>query len=486
MNVFYTLLLSLLALLGFQGCKSDSETVAMQKQIVKLEVVQKVYDAQQPWRINTKETSRNALVLSNQKLITTAEFLSDATVIRVQKEGKGTKFEAKISWISYPLNLALISVEDSSFWNGLRETSLSDDAPAIGASRIWRWQNGILESWHAEINQIQVQASELSPVNHVFANAFSEIPSAGWCEVVTQGSQVVGITTSSADKKLSVIPSRLLLDLLDHQKSDSKFEIGFFPFYWQTTENSQNAKRLNFPGTPKGVFITQVDPTCAEAKVFKNDDLILEINGMSIEANGDYDDPVFGFINLENLAVREGIAGSTIHFKIWRQGAEKNIQMTLPAFHYEHAKVPDFRFDEAPEYLIVGGLVFMPLTSEYLRAFGDQWRSAAPFRLFYHTLEPTLSEKEKIVILSGVLPDPYNLGYSEYRFLTVDSVNGEKIETLKGMEQALQKNKGEFHKITFLLGRSPRQAILDAKTLDEANQRILKKFSIPADRLILR
>ncbi|MES2307326.1 MAG: hypothetical protein V4507_00550 [Verrucomicrobiota bacterium] len=486
MKSFYSLLFILVALFGFQGCKSDSETVSMQKQIVKLEVVQKIYDAQQPWRINTKETARNALVLSNQKLITTAEFLSDATVIRVQKEGKGNKFEARVAWISYPLNLALISVEETSFWHGLHEANLSDDAPAIGASRIWRWQNGILESWHAEINQIQVQATEMSPINHVFANAFSEIPSAGWCEVVTQGSQVVGLTTSSADKKLSVIPSRLLLDLLEHQKNDPKFEIGFFPFYWQTTENSQNAKRLNFPGTPQGVFITQVDPTTPEANVLKVDDLLLEINGMTIESNGDYKDPVFGSINLENLAVREGIAGSTIHFKIWRQGAEKNVQMTLPAFRYERSKVPDFRFDEVPEYMIVGGLVFMPLTSQYLRAFGDQWRTAAPFRLMYHTLEPTLSEKEKIVILSGVLPDPYNLGYSEYRFLTVDSVNDEKVQTLKEMEQALQKNKGEFHKITFLLGRGPRQAILDAKTLEEANQRILKKFSIPTDRVILR
>lgn len=470
----------------FFGCKSDSEAVSMQKQIIKLDVVQKIYDTQQPWRINTKETSRNALVLSNQKLITTAEFLSDSTLLRVQKEGKGNKFEAKIAWISYPLNLALITVEDSSFWKGLQEATLSESTPTIGASRIWRWQNGILESWHAEINQIQVLPTELSPVNHVFANAFSEINSAGWSEIVTQGKEVVGITSSSSDKKLSVIPSSFLLTILDHQKNDPKFEIGYFPFYWQTTENSQNAKRLQYPGTPKGVFITQIDPTPPESKVFKVDDLILEINGMAIESNGDYKDPVFGSINLENLAVREGIAGSTVHFKIWRQGAEKNLQMTLPAFRYERFKVPDYRFDEPPEYLIVGGMIFMPLTTEYLRAFGDQWKSTSPFRLFYHTLEPTLSENEKIVILSSVLPDPYNLGYSDYRFMTVDSVNDEKVQTLKQFEQALTKNTGEFHKITFLKGRGPQQAILDVKTLDEANQRILKKFSIPADRLILR
>ncbi len=481
-----TLLLLLHSILFFSGCKSDSETVAMQKQVVKLEVVQKIYDPQQPWRITTKETSRNALVLSNQKLITTAEFLSDSTLLRVQKEGKGNKFAAKIAWVSYPLNLALISVEDSSFWQGLHEATLSEETPNIGASRIWRWQNGILESWHAEINQIQVLPSELSPVNHVFANAFSEINSAGWCEIVTQGKEVVGITSSSSNNKLSVIPSSFLLTIIDHQKNDSKFEIGYFPFYWQTTENSQNAKRLQYPGTPKGVFITQIDPTTPESKVFKVDDLILEINGMAIESNGDYKDPIFGSINLENLAVREGVAGSTIHFKIWRHGAEKLIQMTLPAFRYERSKVPEHRFDEAPEYLIVGGMIFMPLTIEYLRAFGDQWKNTAPFRLLYHTLEPTLSENEKIVILSSVLPDPYNLGYSDYRFMTVDSVNDQKVQTLKQFEQALSLNKGEFHKITFLKGRAPQQAILDAKTLDETNQRILKKFSIPSDRLILR
>lgn len=486
MRLFFLLSPILSFFILVTGCQSrSSEVEKMQKQIVKIEVVQKVYDAQQPWRINTKETTRSGLVISDQQILTTAEFMSDATVIRLQKEGKGTKYQGKIEWISYPLNIALLKVEEPEFWKGLKEASLSVKSPDVGPARVWRWDNGILESWHAEVNQIQVLFSELSQVSHVTANAFSEIRSAGWSEMVTQGDQVIGIATSASDNKLSVIPSRLLLDLLEHQKNNPKFEIGYFPFFWQTTENPQNAKRLGYPGTPQGVFITQIDPTAPEAKVLKVDDLILEINGKSIDSNGDYEDAVFGSLNLENLAVQEGMAGTPIHFKIWRQGAEKNVQMNLPAYQYERAKVPEHRFDEEPEYLIMGGLVFMPLTQEYLRAFGDDWRNRSPFRLYFHTLEPAREESEKIVILSSVLADPYNLGYSDYRFMTVESVNGQKIQNLHQMEKALQENKSEFHKILFLQGRGPRQMILDTQSLDEANARILKKFSIPKDRHII-
>lgn len=485
-NLF--LLFSVLSLLIFgTSCRSRStENEKMQKQIVKIEVVQKTFDSQQPWRINTKETTRNGLVVQDKKLLTTAEYLSDATVIRVQKEGKGVKFEGKIEWISYPLNLALISVEDPSFWNGLRDATLSLAAPELGASRIWRWDEGILESWHAEINQIQVLFSEISSVSHVTANAFSEINSAGWCEILTQNDQVIGLTSSASNNKLSVIPSRFILDILEHQKSNPKFQIGYFPFFWQTTENSQNTKRLNYPQASQGVIVTQLDPTAPEAKVLKVDDLILEINGKPIDSNGDYEDPVFGSLNLENLAVQEGIAGTPVLFKVWRQGAEKTVQMTLPAYHFERSKVPEHRFDEAPEYFIVGGLIFMPLTQEYLKGFGDNWRNQSPFRLYFHSLEPTKSEQDKIVILSGVLADPYNLGYSDYRFYTLDTVNDQTIRTLKQLEQALSQNTGELHKINLLKGRGPRQIILDAKTLPEANDRILKKFSIPQDRHILR
>src|SRR5439155_7023182 len=84
-------------------------------------------------------------------------------------------------------------------------------------------------------------------------------------------------------------------------------------------------------------------------------------------------------------------------------------------------------FDQEPEYLIAGGLVFQPLTKDFLRSWGQDWERRAPFRLAYFRNQDPTPERPAIVILSQVMPDLYNIGYQDSRQLVLEKVNRQKV-----------------------------------------------------------
>src|SRR5437867_9167353 len=147
--------------------------------------------------------------------------------------------------------------------------------------------------------------------------------------------------------------------------------------------------------------------------------------------------------------------------------------------------VPEAPFDQEPEFVIVGGLVFQPLTKNYLRNWGQDWERRAPFRLAYFRNQEPTPERPAIVILSQVLPDLYNLGYQESRQLVLEKVNGEKVNYLSDLQRALKKPMNGFHIFQFMKGDTLQRIVLDAATLDAATKRVLDRYGIEKDQVFI-
>ena len=140
--------------------------------------------------------------------------------------------------------------------------------------------------------------------------------------------------------------------------------------------------------------------------------------------------------------------------------------------------VPEAAFDTEPEYLIVGGMVFQPLSKNYLRRWGADWKRTAPFRLTYFQYESPTPAEPAVVVLSQVLPDVYNIGYQEARTLVLEKVNGQRINYLKDLEKALKHSSNDFHIFDFQNGETLQRVVVDAKELENANRRILQRYGI--------
>ena len=448
--------------------------------VVTLEVSRRQYDYYQPWTRKTSRVQKTGILLEERQILTTADELFDRTLVRLQKGGRGRWYSGEVTWIDYYANLALVTTSEESFWNGLKPASFAGNVPEEGSLQILRWREGNLENRRAEFTQFTVREGQLAALNQPVLEADSDILNAGWGEIVTANSHAVGILSSQEGRMCTAIPGPFIQSILYARKKDHYHGLGYFHFYWQGSQNPASLARLKLTGDPRGAIVSSV-PERPDGinPVIRTQDIILSIDGFDLDIQGDYVDPDYGNMMLEALATRNKWAGDDVKMTIWRDGALTNIVYRLPKFDYSVSLVPAATYDEEPQYFILGGLVFQPLTDSYLQSWGTDWRRRAPFRLTYFRNDPPKKERPALVLMSQVLPDPYNIGYQEQKCLVVEKVNGQRISRLADLREALDKPQGGFHVIDLIDSDSLRRIVLAAGDNEkEATTRVLKRYGI--------
>jgi PDZ domain len=476
-----TLLLLVASITGLAQNGQRLPATDWEKSIVRVEVSRKLYDYYQPWNQRTDRSMKTGLVVGEREILTTCQDMSDRTLVRVQKDGRGKWTNASVTWVDYYANLALLTVEDASFWSDLAPANLAGSIPAEGATfQILRWREGKLENRQAEFTQFAVRQSEFSAISHVQMELDSEIQMAGSGEPVVLGSNVVGLVSRQQGRACKAIPAPFIRAILEARRAGTYRGLGYFHFYWQPAENTTTLSSLGLTSEPRGVLVINVpERPDGLTNVLKPRDIILQIDGFDVDIQGDYNDPAFGPLMLENLATRGKWAGDDIKLKIWRDGKPLDLTYRLPKYEYSHSVVPFGVHDQPPEYLILGGLVFQPLTYPYLQRWGSEWERRAPFRLTYYTPDEATKEQPSVVVLSQVLPDPYNIGYQDQRYQVVEKVNGRRVHNLAELRDALKSPEGQFQVIEFQPNDSAQRIVLAADGPEqEATQRVLERYGI--------
>ena len=85
------------------------------------------------------------------------------------------------------------------------------------------------------------------------------------------------------------------------------------------------------------------------------------------------------------------------------KAGSQEITYRLPKAEYSDELVPNQTFDQAPQYVLAGGFVFVPLTNDYLRSWGSGLACQhAPFRLFYYNMDKvTPDHPERVVFVTS-------------------------------------------------------------------------------------
>jgi hypothetical protein len=482
MNRFLPFILLLLATAvpGQAEERKRAQPSPWERSVVTLEVSRKQYDYYQPWTRKTSRVQKTGICLGDHQILTTADEMFDRTLVRLQKGGRGRWWIGEVSWIDYHANLALVTTSEEDFWRELKPATLGGTVPEDGTLQILRWREGNLELRRAEFTQFTVREGQLAAVNQPVLQADSDIQSAGWGEIITANSHAVGILSAQEGRMCTAIPASFIQSILDARKQDRYHGLGYFHFYWQGAQNPASLARLKLTGEPRGAIVSSVpERPDGYAQVIHTEDIILNIDGFDLDIQGDYVDPEYGNLMLENLATRNKWAGDDVKMLIWRDGKATNVVYRLPKFDYSVSLVPAATYDQEPEYLILGGLVFQPLTDSYLQSWGTDWRRRAPFRLNYYHNDPPTKDRPALVLMSQVLPDAFNIGYQEQRALAVDKVNGQHISRLSELRQALDKPINGFHVIELVQSDSLRRIVLAAGDNEkEATSRVLKRYGI--------
>ena len=144
--------------------------------------------------------------------------------------------------------------------------------------------------------------------------------------------------------------------------------------------------------------------------------------------------------------------------------------------------IEPYTIDKAPRFYILGGLVFQELSRQFLKEWGPEWTQKAPERfLYYDYYQRDVFKgdpRQRIVILSNVLPTPCTVGYEELNCLVVTSVNGVALKSLADIEAALARPMNGFHRIQ--LQGSPGEIVLDAAEVSAMEPALIRNYNLPA------
>ena len=135
--------------------------------------------------------------------------------------------------------------------------------------------------------------------------------------------------------------------------------------------------------------------------------------------------------------------------------------------------VKSTKLQEAPSYYVYGGLIFEPLTTNYITSFTEE-HPANTLSAVYDR-EDLFKDYNGLVILVRVLPFDVNLGYSELENRIITKVNGEKYKDFNDFVKKVKNTNKEF--IVFE-DEDGNEIVLDVAKVNAQKSALMENYNI--------
>jgi hypothetical protein len=453
--------------------------------LVRVNSTNQAFDFFRPWTKKAPFLRRGlGVVLPGGQILVTAELVANRTYVELEKAGSAEKSPAEIIVIDYDCNLALLRPADSNFLKDAKPLSL-DSGASVGdkASILQLESNGLIADTPGVITTITVAGyplDHLALLTYRISAPLQNREGSFTIPAIRDG-RLLGLLMryDSRSQTADVIAAPVISHFLDDAK------LGTYPGFpraglvFAATRDPQFRRYIGL--TEDGVYITEIRPASAAEKAgLRKGDVILAVEGKSVDPDGNYEEPGIGKIPFSHITNTISHVGDTVNFSILRDGKRETIPVTLTSVRDEQSISDAYEFDRQPRYLILGGVVFRELSRPYLQEWGGNWMKDAPQRLVYldafqNELPP---DRGKIVFLSQVFPTPNTLGYENLEHLVVTKVNGVPIKSLDDLAKAAKSTKDGFLKIEF--DEDPSFIYLDASDNEKSRTQLMQDYGIPA------
>src|SRR5436305_4431676 len=420
-----------------------------QKQLalVRVNVTGQSYDYFRPWQ-KKAPVSKRALgaVLSKGRVLVTADLVTNQNYVELERAESGEKTAANVEVIDYEANLALLAPSEKNFLDGITPLDIAGDT--VVGDRLAAWQlepTGALVATEGLVTTIQMTRYPVD-VGQFLTYRISlpmQYRENSYTIPLVKNSKLAGLLLRYYPRSqlIDAIPAPIITHFLKEAESDHYRGFPAVGFSFFPTRDPQLRKYARQTGKAGGAYVTSGEPNMPAKKAgMQVGDIVMSIGNHEIDQNGNYVDPLYGKIDFTNLISAHSYAGDVLSFQIQRAGKPMEVKVTLEHRDAKDYVSPPYALDEAPKYLVLGGLIFQELSRQYLKEWGPNWQREAPQRFVYldrFQSELFPGESRRIVILSQVLPATNTIGYDEFSYLTVTKVNGKEIKSLNDLSEAV-------------------------------------------------
>lgn len=468
----------------FPGIGGADTVADLCPSVVKIYVTIQTPDYTQPWQSRRVTIGNGSgFIIKGRRILTNAHIVSDAKFIEVQREGNSRRYPAEVVFIGHDCDLAVLTVSDDSFFQntkplalGTRLPSLNDDVVVLG----YPMGGDRLSVTRGVVSRIDQSLYSHSGIDgHLVMQVDAAINPGNSGGPVIFGNRVVGLAFQGLMESQNIgyaIPLPVLrhfLEDIEDQQYDGYPELGVSYF---DTRNPALRQDLKLGKQAGGVVLYYIDPFGSAVGILKERDVLLEIAGYPIADDGTIilEGNAIDFTELLERRQR----GDSIAFIVWRQG--RRLSLTVPLKNPPDPFVFRNIFDRQPEYLMCQGMIFTPLTRNFLAGLGQELNTPNTHLLLYYLqfakIDGLYSNVTQFVVLADRLAHPANT-YNE-RFLNrlVTEVNGRHIGSLRDLNEALLHPIKGFH--VFHFGGNDDPLILDSTLSPGVDNAIAKKYGL--------
>jgi S1-C subfamily serine protease len=447
---------------------------------------QPIWDA--PWRFDSvRRSGGSGFVIKGKKIMTNAHVVSWARQLLVRRYQDPKPYVARVTYAAHDCDLAIIEPEDPSFFEGMEPLEIGDLPPVRSTVITYGYPAGgeQISYTRGVVSRIELQSyAHIGNRTYLAAQTDAAINPGNSGGPVIQDDKVVGVAfqgLSGLENAGFFITTTLVKHFLKDIQDNNYDGFPQVGVRIVTLQNPAYRRALKLPDNSLGARIDQILDVPTTRELLKVDDVLLRV--------GPYDIGSDGTILYEGnrvyltAAFSEIQHGEKVPLKVWREG--KELDISLPLYTYKKDLVEGNQYDVLPRYYVYGGLVFVPLSRDYLRTLGAGWGDPAnaplTYELFYRKHESPEKARPEPVLLASVLSHSVNANFGVRARALVDKINGIRIENLEDVVRAFALETGkDEHLIEF--GADQTLEAINRKRADAAHAEILKTYGVPKDR----
>ena len=461
---------------------SRAQIADVRKSVVRVTTTAQNPDYKVPWNPGNIDRGIGAgFIIAGPRIVTNAHVISNSRFVTVERENDPKKYPARVRFVAHDCDLAVLEVNDPDFYKGLKPLDIGGIPQLQSNVSVFGYPIGgeRLSVTEGIVSRIDFQLYSHSSVDsHLACQIDAAINPGNSGGPVLQNGKVVGVAFQgySGDVAQNVgymiatpVLQHFLQDIADGHY-DHYVDLAVQTFRLQ---NPAEREALGLKDDDTGVLVGAVVPGATSGGVLKTGDVILAIDDNRVASDG--------FIQVDNdrvemaEAVERKFKGDTIKLHILRDKQEQDVSVTLePAWQY---LIQANAYDVKPRYVVFGGLIFQPLSRDFLEAYGiDDLR----IRYFYDSFvdRDIFLKHPEVVVLSQVLPDPINAYVEDFKNGIVDEVNGHKILRLDDLAAAFAE-KSDYYVIK-CIGQG-RPIVLERAAVEAARARIKKAYNVVSE-----
>jgi S1-C subfamily serine protease len=433
------------------------EARKVQNSVVKVFTTVRYPDPYRPWSKQApSDITGSGVVVEGNRILTNAHVVLYASQVQVQGNQAGDKLVAHVVAISPDMDLALLQLDDGSFFKDHAPLARARGLPPVKENvLVYGFPTGgeTLSITKGIVSRIEFTAYSPSTSGlRMQIDAAINPGNSGGPAVV--GTQMTGLAFSRAGGDTQnigyIIPNdeiELFLKDIADGRNDGK------PALRESLQNLENLALRSFLKLDRsvhGVIVSGTGQVAGKSSLRKWD-VITQVGDTPIDDQGMVSLPPDLHVRFQYLVQKVAHDG-LVPLTVMRAGKVEKLQAQVGTRF--PLLVPDLAGDYPP-YFIYGPVVFSKATAQYMAGFSNNANVLVGLSYIGSRLATDRGRladdvhSELVVISSPFFPDPLARGYDNHGAYVVKAVNGTRIGSLRQLVEVLRDLKDEFVVIDF-------------------------------------